>query len=73
MSSSNALTVEPGKAKIGWIGEWHSIARVSPRFLLKAVTVVHPCSACEGTGIMGRWMCQHLMDAGYEATGEAAS
>ncbi|MCC6421454.1 MAG: NAD(P)-dependent oxidoreductase, partial [Gemmataceae bacterium] len=21
-----------------------------------------------GTGVMGRWMCQHLMDRGYKAT-----
>src|SRR5436853_3754659 len=21
-----------------------------------------------GTGVMGRWMCQHLMDKGYKAT-----
>src|SRR6516225_8243499 len=21
-----------------------------------------------GTGVMGRWMCQHLMDKGYQAT-----
>eukprot|EP00227_Mantoniella_beaufortii_P010675 CAMPEP_0197574590 /NCGR_PEP_ID=MMETSP1326-20131121/277_1 /TAXON_ID=1155430 /ORGANISM="Genus nov. species nov., Strain RCC2288" /LENGTH=53 /DNA_ID=CAMNT_0043137203 /DNA_START=88 /DNA_END=245 /DNA_ORIENTATION=+ len=21
-----------------------------------------------GTGIMGRWMCQHLLEAGYTAT-----
>ena len=21
-----------------------------------------------GTGVMGRWMCQHLMDLGYEMT-----
>ena len=21
-----------------------------------------------GTGVMGRWMCQHLMDLGYSAT-----
>jgi 3-hydroxyisobutyrate dehydrogenase len=35
-----ALTVEPGKTRIGWIG----------------------------TGVMGRWMCQHLIAKGYAAT-----
>lgn len=36
----SAITIDPKRTKIGWIG----------------------------TGVMGRWMCEHIMNKGYSAT-----